>query len=422
MYDKKSKFIMNNYSYKVEVLTPVNIGTGQKIMNFELASTNRGVYVLNIQKIAEENIDIINKINDLLLNDDNATFAIQRLLENKKLRVAKYSKYSLKNYNIKELHRLRNIIEFVKTAGYPFIPGSSIKGVVMKELISTNSLFEQVRDIMRQIASDKDETKSKKFKLETEKLFRKILGDPKHSFGRFIRFSDTNPVSPDNLHVASVKIMAINEEQQLKYKKEDYKYKKGDYKYKRGDYSNSPEEALDIFYEVLPPGVTLEGTFSLLSNEYLNRLSSFSQDYDEFSWIKSKSALFQLFNGDLLMNIIKKIKNNVKEYIEKEKQIFSKVSGGSKYLKFLLDIEKKNNQLGDGEILIRLGSSTGFLSKSIIKNPKEVVDLLRNFMRGKVYNYEFPKTRKVIIKENGDFEQLGWVKISFLQQRRETVY
>lgn len=396
--------VIKNYIYDLEVITPVHVGSGVKLKRFELAPDGGKIHILNLEKIAENNSQLIEEIIKALTEETSnfGDFSLYKLLNQKRIQYQSFIKYSLKNYNVQDLSKIREIVEFIKTAGRPFIPGSSIKGAIMKEFLSTNSVSSKVTNIVTSVAGIQNLREKRETLIKKEKsLFEGILGDPKHSFAKLIRISDTEYKNTDILNIANVKIMAINLENNARRIK---------WFVSPSNYVDFYYNTLGIFCEVIPSGVKLRGTLGLHSVE------PFENKSEKFVWFDSLSGIL---NGNILMNMLKMIRNNVKDYISREKGIFANVHGSTEYVKFLEKIEKMNSELKPNEILIRIGANTGFLTKSVlrdIREPKNVANVLKDVLRGRVYTYEFPKTRKVMIKQNGEFEQPGWVKITFTER------
>ena len=73
---------------------------------------------------------------------------------------------------------------------------------------------------------------------------------------------------------------------------------------------------------------------------------------------------------------------------------------------------EKQNSLSSP--LLRLGSGSGFLSTTvglkIKKYDEDLFDKIRDGTRGKTYDYQFPKSRK--ITQVGGLP-LGWIKLNF---------
>lgn len=393
--------VIKNYIYDIEAITPVHVGNGMKLKRFELVPDSGEIHILNLEKIAENNPQLIEEIIKALTEETSnfGDFSLYNLLNQKRIQYQSFIKYSLKNYNVQDLSKIREIVEFIKTAGRPFIPGSSIKGAIMKELLSTNSVSNRATAIVNSAAGIHNPYQRKDFLIKQEKLlFEGILGDPKHSFAKFIRISDTEYKSANILNIANVKIMAINLENNVRRIK---------WFVSPSNYVDFYYNTMGIFCEVIPSGVRLSGTLGLFSIEL------FKNGIETFAWFNSLPGVV---NGNMLMNILKMIRNNIKDYISREKGIFANVHGSTEYVKFLEKIEKMNSELKQNEILIRIGANTGFLTKSVLKDPKSVVSALKSILHGRVYTYEFPKTRKVIVKQNGEIEQPGWVKITFTEQ------
>ena len=129
------------YTFTIKTLAPVHIASGKKINKLEYVYSpeSKIVYIMNMVKLS--NFFVKRKLMDVFVNriqDGNEEFSLAVFLKEKAVMESKYkefAEYSYKNENVSVLPNQMEIYEFVKDAyGYPYVPGSSIKGVLRTAL------------------------------------------------------------------------------------------------------------------------------------------------------------------------------------------------------------------------------------------------------------------------------------------------
>ncbi|ODN29663.1 type III-A CRISPR-associated RAMP protein Csm5 [Fervidobacterium thailandense] len=416
------KSFWKTYRYEIEIITPVHIGSGNKIKAFEFGYDKERLYVLNVEKIAEEFPELTDEIVQVLMepdgsNNSNNLFA---LLKRKGVsNFQKFSKYAIKAYNFRNYNGLREFFEYIKTAGRPYIPGSSIKGCFMKELATFPAMQSRAIGILQSLSKIQDpKERSKKFEQESKRLLVDTFGDPRHSFGKLLRISDSTYLEVEALQLANVKILGINGS------KNGPRQIAWFFGKRQGEsiYKNEPDQTNGVFCEVLPQGLRLQGYASVLHIEPTN------SETQQYPWMRKENHLNNLVSGNsVLLDILNFIRSNVSNYLQTEKGIFKSITPNQSptnrmilynYLQFLEKIDKLQQNLKPNEVLVRLGAHTGFITKSILGYPSQnLIPVLKNFLKGTVHVNEFPKTRKLILKDRNDVEQLGWVKITFYEEK-----
>lgn len=138
---------MKTYEVTVEVLTPVFIGSGEQITKKEYAYDfkNRKIYVIDQVKLFQ----ILRRENKLasyqhFLLDYKSRDLMEWFEQiNMHKRIKEFTRYELTNPNIRIGKRNTDLQLFIKDAeGKPYIPGSSIKGLIRTSLIGSYYLDE----------------------------------------------------------------------------------------------------------------------------------------------------------------------------------------------------------------------------------------------------------------------------------------
>ncbi|RLI81062.1 type III-A CRISPR-associated RAMP protein Csm5 [Archaeoglobales archaeon] len=205
----------------------------------------------------------------------------------------------------------REIFEHIKVTGRPYIPGSSLKGT-----IRTAILWKYLRDNNKKVKS----------KEELSRIEKELFGKSAHDdFMKFLLVRDTDSVSLDNLAVYETIILTEKVENgKLCMKPKTIKTKTG-------------IRPIKIYTESLKPGTELSVEIKPRKNGKLKYLENWAGAVAEFS----------------------------KHIIEIEREFFevrNLVGEFDVVLNFIDDVRSK---LDSGEILFRLGFSTGGCGKQL---------------------------------------------------------
>ena len=187
---------MKNYKIKLEILTPVYIGNGNNITKKDYVLKNGTIYIYDPVKL--HSLFGIMYENFLMGNETLTDFLSSAALTKNK-NINSVLKYSVK-LGDKSIRKSDNINEFIKDAyGYPYIPGSSLKGFIRtallaKEINNNPNAYARFRNTPL--------NRSSKAK-EMEEL---TFGSIKDDIFKNLRISDSEPIPKENL-IIYVKII-----------------------------------------------------------------------------------------------------------------------------------------------------------------------------------------------------------------------
>lgn len=363
-----------NY-YEIEVLSPTTVTSGDKIPSFQVVVDRNKAYVIDILKMIKSNKKVLDVVETFNFNFNSNNESISSKLKDARIEYKNYAKYVL-DYN-STTYRIREINEIMKTAGRPYIPGSSIKGAVRSVLSrAINKEDVYLRSFNNAISKRKD---IKYFDNEAEE---EIFGNPNYSPFRFLNISDTEVVDFSSLELCDIKVLNVCN---------------GKVKWFAGrENIDDIQRAVSIHTEALKKGTRLKGKISSGFVEYFIE--------NRFTGIK---------NIESVLNYIKKIKTEVSKYIESEIEFYNKYNTGE--LTNVVNFYKNllNMRLAENEFLLQVGFSTGYKPKSVIKNINgDFIEKLKVVSKGKVYEDRFPKTRRLVYKNGKVDVPLGWVKVT----------
>lgn len=360
------------YRYELEVLSPTIVNSGYEIKNFEIIKQNDKVYILDLMKIFRLNKKFISLASQIKYEDNN--FNLESFLKQNGLNnYQNYKKYEL---DLNGTYFRGGVIkEIIKTAGRPYIPGTSIKGAIRSSLIRAMNAEGDYKRSLSNILNRKVKNPEKTADDGAESY---LFGGSHKSPFRFLRISDTSTCEYNSLELCEIKIMNICN---------------GSVKwYSRNQNTDRINLATSIYSEAIKSGTKLEGRISQGFFDYFI-------DKDEIRNIK------------VLEDIASKIRKDIDNYIEREIQFFERYHV-SEIVNFYRNL--KNIKLGDNEFLIQIGFSTGYLPKSVVRNIDSsfISNLKRVNSSARIYDDLFPKTRRLAIKHDRTGTPLGWIKIS----------
>ena len=285
----------------------------------------------------------------------------------------------------------RELRPFVRNAfSQPFIPGSSIKGVLRTSIMYVILKRLDQRDrrrllddfVMRKLKEYKEDPRGQrgyrwfqeKFKrrfaqrLDQDVFQRFILRKGQSRYDahsdvlRYLKIGDSSPIDKDSLQVEEIKIYS----------------------------ARSPEspKRWSIFAECVPPDVEFE--FEMKIDEAIlqdfaakNRSTRLGMPFSELSRI--------------LLNPLDAAEEMATDLLREEREFFSKELGIPEAMDF------------EGEPTFRIGWGAGLLGTSMgMLLPEEIRQELRNTLFRDCGNTPAPKSRRVVV-ENGT---LGWCKLT----------
>ncbi|MEM1513402.1 MAG: type III-A CRISPR-associated RAMP protein Csm5 [Candidatus Thermoplasmatota archaeon] len=352
---------------ELEVLTPLHVGNGNVFTSIDFVIENKNFIKMDFDKFAgyciENNISLVEEI-----NKEKEDFKMEDFLKKNNLNPTDFSQYSIPMKI--DFDRIRNtkpqIREFIKNIeGFPYIPGSSIKGAIRTALLWKIVSEEKVFDYCKELLE-------KKYIKPNEaciRLEKEIFGkEPHYDILRALRISDTLPFSLSSLEINEIKIVG------------------------------NPR-TIPTYIESIKRGEKTSFYFRI-DNELLNKHIFKENLVKEYM---KKEEIFKIcseFSKEIIL-----------------KQLNYKFSNVTKNVFYKLKDEIENCK--ENEMILNLGWGGGWHAKTIGlkaekfeewekgRNLRKKLGLGRNPKTGK-FVLKFPKTRRV--SYNNEYP-LGWVKI-----------
>ncbi|SHE33114.1 CRISPR-associated protein, Csm5 family [Caldanaerobius fijiensis DSM 17918] len=377
--------------YELEVISPLNIGNGTRIKDFEYFFRNGRVEYIDIYKLIKDISKSSIKVDYLISSFDRVGFRWDEVKE--RIGLKSWDKYISVVLEASGITNVRGeIVPVIRSAGRPYIPGSSIKGALRCSI--TRGIWRDVGMYYREQVdyAIREKNNNLKYRLDPQKLDdiaeEKVFGKPHNSPFRYLKISDSDILSNDSLNIYEVKIMNICNDK-IKW-------------FSLNKNHDRSQEALSIYIEAFKRGTKTYGSI----NSGLDK-----KIYDSFIITEGK-----IVNYEIIKMLKTLIGEDIKRYIEEEIAFFMKY-GPSEIVDFYKDIKIRNDKLKENEIMIQVGFATGYLSKTIgnylNKGVKDIEKLRLVMPRTKVYTTLFPKTRRIIFRNGKPDCVPGWIKLTF---------
>lgn len=365
---------------KCELITksPVHIYSGEDYTSAEYCNSKRKFIFKNVEKEFHtiEKVNVSKYYNNL--PSDKKEELLEQLME-KNFRLddfitthdaRKYSQYYLIGSNTNHT----DIKEHARTLNETYIPGSSIKGAIETAIL--NNYFEGYPN------------------KNTHKLTKNVNNLPKNgrnNIFRFLRISDTNTTTSIKNNIECTYILKAESNGQMKY---------------HTLHNNIVTEHI----ETIIKGTKLNFN---INNKADDKILEKLDLKDKKNYINLKNIQENLYkfadeqiNAELeYIEKYNKTNNNmIKQQINNFKEFYTKLA--------------QENSIEHP--MIRIGFGGGFLNKTISlkikENPDDYDSFIKNLKyvikRLKIYQYEFPKTRKITSKGI----PLGWTQLKINEE------
>ncbi len=342
----------------IEILSPVHIGSGVRLVegwDFVYSKNSKTLKIVRQE-------DLLPTLSEKQLSEFNNDERRRDILS----KAVSKRQYTL-NYQRGE------VLEFERNGNaIPYIPGSSFKGSIRTALFVSeyNKNKTALDKILQQVSDDKKVKKE----WASESLLKEVFGGkPNFNTMRLIVPSDIH-FSQDVVEVSEVKILSLSSREA-----NSFKYK---------DFSLYPEHLK----------IGAKANFTIRIDEFL---------------FKNPTAKGKLkFEALSLSDIVKTVNEQSKAHLEKEIAFFEKcgkdtLKGVIEFNKALLDSIKPDS---NNEFLLRLSWGSGWKGMTGDYLDDNWLKTFRaKFSLGKREFPIFPKTRRIVFKDDKPRFTLGWI-------------
>lgn len=377
--------------YILKVLTPLHVGSGEKIfpMEFVCDMASNKITVVDMDAFFQANEAVLPVLTRQMGERD---FNLNREYFSSAVKYPRYS-YGSENGATQTLRQKLNngsafIQAFIREAGRVYIPGSSVKGA-LRALIS-QAWLKRNQELLKKYELKTQEALSdprRRRERISEKSDRVVFGTPHTSPFRFFKAGDSEPVSTDELLLIEARVLNIC----------DGRVK---WMISPGNNTDAPDRGAPSFLEVLKPGTEVRGSWKL-------------EEPAEFIQREGR-----INSTELLADFFALIKEAVHRHLTKEKRFFE-TYGLSAVSKKYDKLIEEHARLGENEIIFPMAWGTGYQAKTVSKLLSEnVQETAKKFILGPKYKegIMFPKTRRVVLKNGQPDNVFGWVKLTVIQR------
>ncbi|MEJ5258517.1 MAG: type III-A CRISPR-associated RAMP protein Csm5 [Fervidobacterium sp.] len=362
---------------KIEPMSPIFIGSGEKVTKFEMLIRGDRTYILDFDKLMNDDKfveEFVNRV-DRILNPSEKDKALEDIFRKLNINIDTVKKHDFKTIIDKKTGKPRTlqIHTFISSAGRKYIPGSSLKGAIRTALI-------------KQYLSDKF---AKHLESRYRNVENEIFGDAKKSVFKFLQISDSTYINSKFIAFKMYRILNI-----LKQK-------------------GSIPQFLEIW---LPKKVTnipeenyVECTLEFKTSWYRkNQSAGTIRAEGKITHISSTLEDKQKFIAimkEIAKNSIEREKTRISQMIDKNAQ--------QQLMRFYDELSKENQK--DNVFVLRVGGHSGFYSKTAFTKPltQAQIETLRKINRHWKFNPAmFPVTVRVVDVNASTIMPLGWLKVT----------
>lgn len=173
--------ILQVHDAEIEVLSPIHIGSGVKINKKEYVynDISKKVHVVDLSKLYEHFCKLHREgaITEFLLNKN---IPLSQFMKNYSFNIEYFTKYSLDS-SLQSAESLKNheINSFIKDPyGFPYVPGSSIKGMIRSALIAYR-IFQNnsyLHELQQELETELEKELERNYSKKNSRANKKCLG------------------------------------------------------------------------------------------------------------------------------------------------------------------------------------------------------------------------------------------------------
>lgn len=375
--------------YDVKILTPVNIGSGEELTGFEYVLDQNTFCKIDMNKLfMTPGFDTDNFVE----KSGNRNFSMEAFNKQAALNNVLY-KASISNSVKKSLQKSLSsgygtIREHIKTRGYPYIPGSSLKGAIRTALADYILGSDQA---IQFLVKKKFYNLGGNRKYADKDIMKILFGeDPNHDLLRGLQVSDTYKVEDNALGVYIVNVLSTTSPYHHGWKQFPKR-------------NVSIDRASDLFTECLKPGAILSG--ELVLDKWL-----YSEKVSEVLGFKEKV--------DHVEKLPRAIRERSREYITKELEFYRQYNQPKTLddlIQWYNDLLDELNSWPGNSFPLQLGWGAGWRAMTVsvyMENQRLTRSVKKSYRLGNRRIPEYPKTRRLCVEDNNPVYPMGWVQVT----------
>ncbi len=368
--------VLERRTYRVEILSPVHVGSGQRLGSPEIALIDGRLWRFDPERMTAA-LARDPRALDRYLQEGAA--ALRFWSESDRRALARY----VRPWSGPPPREVREHI--ADPLGRPYLPGSSLKGAIRTALAF--AALQAASPAQRQawlsaVEQAARERPSRAREFADDPLMRELIGpDPHHDLLRALRIADSTPAPLEALDVASIRVAVREPDGTLSWLKEP------------GKHVPDPEQAFEVVVEILRPlpsgamQVEVELDVFLLQRDTLGPA-------DRRARIREWARLVNAFA----------------RHVAEGELRFGESLGLEAWSAFYRRLLARMQAEPDA-IYLNLGWGAGWRSKTAAEamGPEAVRRLRRLFGLGR--GDPFPKTRRVLFEGGRPTLPPGWIRL-----------
>lgn len=397
------------YMLVVKTLSPLHIGAGFKLGKADYVLQNGRFYVIDENKLMTwiaQQPDAEKLALALADNLRDMGKGIGDFIRNNLRDRCKLSEITA--YSIPYTGFPKDVSAFIKTPdSLPYLPGSSIKGVLRSALLRGA----MIRDVdLRQKAQTYiyEGAKLPKPKTNSDQIQAKLFAPtapnssktPNYDINRLLAVRDSAPLDRNSLQVAQIKVLSIDNQKGLRWKQKPAKGAMVD---------------MDVYVEAIPTGVVLIHPVIWQTNLLQKQAQQLG-----FANLEHLMAFLPEYCRLVSLNLLTQERDFYQRHGHKELEDW--------FEKRLTSLAKSDETVfilpmgwGSGydakTITDLLGEETFKLVVSKYKNTQGLGKPGRNLEGRWLGPNDSPKSRKLVVHSDGTLEPLGWVAMRFVLEK-----
>lgn len=371
-------------NYKLEVLSPVHIGTGKSLTPLEFILDNDFI-AFDLPRLCQKNPKRGELIAQEMMKRDTRSCTLSDLLEPAEIKDTNLHCYrTTLSLAVRKLLRGKEVNQATKSPCHRiYIPGSSIKGA-LRTAVAYN-VFKSNSAILQSLLNKPFDD------FVTKEIFRGAEENATHDVFRAITVTDSIPQDPAAvLELVAEKVLSIGINAEgigrITQSRDEFKH-------------------WFSFYEAVKEGTTFQGKIEFNNNV-----------------INSKILGWKNHQYSLTLDYILQCANNfAKEICSWEKNYFGKVERNvdvSRILSFYGKLEREIEHIKEHSCYLSIGHGSGWhkLTAGMLIEKSLTSEAFKKFRKNNKLasnrlDFQLPKTRKLVMLDERPFAPFGWIKL-----------
>jgi CRISPR type III-A-associated RAMP protein Csm5 len=397
------------YTLIVQTLSPLHVGAGFKLGKADYVLHNGRFYVIDENKL----MTWIAQQPDA----EKLAFALADNLRDMGKGIGDFIRNNLRDrcklseitaYSLPYTGSPKDVFAFIKTSeSLPYLPGSSIKGVLRSALlrgamIQDVDLKQKAQKFIHEGAKlPKPKTNSDQIQAE---LFAptapKISKIPNYDINRLLVVRDSTPLDRNSLQVVQIKVLSVDRQKGLKWKQKPAKGTMAD---------------MDVYVEAIPTSVVLTHPVIWQTNLLREQAQLLG-----FASLEHLMAFLPEYCRRVSLNLLTQELDFYQRHGHKELEDW--------FEKRLTSLAKSSETI----FILPMGWGSGYDAKTITdlleeetfklvvskhKNTQGLGKPGRNPEEHWLGPGDSPKSRKLVVHSDGTLEPLGWVAMRFVLEK-----